>query len=54
MQPTAHISIAVVCVFEPNKISGARYHKVTTLEVIFSGGTLNVLANPKSAETIYY
>ena len=50
MHPTAHISIAVVCVFEPNKISGARYHKVTTLGVKFLLGIPKVRARPKSAE----
>lgn len=50
MHPVAHISIAVVSLGEPNKTSGALYQSVTTLAVIFFGGTPKKRANPKSAE----
>lgn len=68
IQPTAHMSIAVVCSVEPRRSSGGLwketcdegvekgyeensylYQRVTNPGVIGFGGTLNVLANPKSA-----
>lgn len=45
----AHISIAVVNLGDPNKTSGALYQSVTTLAVIFFGGTPKKRAKPKSA-----
>ena len=44
-----HISMAVVCVFEPNRSSGALYQRVTTFGVIGFIGIPNFLAKPKSA-----
>lgn len=41
--------MAVVNLGEPNKTSGALYQSVTTLAVIFLGGTPKKRANPKSA-----
>jgi len=41
--------MAVVNLGDPNKTSGALYQSVTTLAVIFFGGTPKKRANPKSA-----
>lgn len=49
MQPAAHISMAVVCVFAPSNSSGARYHNVTTPGVIDVSVRLDKRAKPKSA-----
>lgn len=49
IHPVAHISIAVVNLGDPNNTSGALYQRVTTLAVIFFGGTPKKRANPKSA-----
>ena len=54
IQPTDHISTAFVYFEEPNKISGALYHRVATYSVMIGSWTdwLTVaidLASPKSA-----
>ncbi len=49
IHPTDHISIGVQYSEEPNKISGALYHKVTTSWVKGLIGIEKVLDNPKSA-----
>jgi hypothetical protein len=52
MQPTDHISTALVYCVEPNKISGALYHRVATYSVrmaFSSTGLKRLLARPKSA-----
>lgn len=41
--------MAVVNLGDPNNTSGALYQRVTTLAVIFFGGTPKKRANPKSA-----
>ena len=48
-QPADHISIADECVLDPNNISGARYHNVTTFGVDGCFGFPNVRDKPKSA-----
>ena len=47
--PADHMSIADECVLEPNKISGARYHRVTTFGVDGCFGFPKVRDKPKSA-----
>jgi hypothetical protein len=49
MVPTAQMSTGKAYVLQPNKISGARYHKVTTSCVKGRIGGTNARANPKSA-----
>lgn len=49
MVPTAHVSTGKAYVLQPNKISGARYHKVTTSCVKGRIGGTNARASPKSA-----
>ena len=49
MQPNDQISTPNEYYFYPNKISGARYHKVSTSWVKVLIGTENALARPKSA-----
>ena len=44
--PIAHISTGNAYTFSPNKISGARYHKVTTSCVNGRNGGMNALAKP--------
>lgn len=51
IQPTAHMSMAVVWTGEPSRSSGARYHRVTTCGVIGLGGIPKYRAKPKSAGT---
>lgn len=53
MQPMDHISIGVEYSLAPNKISGARYHKVTTSWVYVFTGRPNALAKPKSANLTF-
>lgn len=52
MQPTDHMSIAVVYSFAPSNSSGALYHNVTTSCVMLPMGLPYFLANPKSATLI--
>ena len=49
MHPAAQISMAVVCVVDCSRSSGARYQSVTTRGVIARVGSPNRRANPKSA-----
>ena len=49
MQPTDHISTGKLYSFFPSKISGARYHKVSTSCVRVLIGIPKALAKPKSA-----
>lgn len=52
MQPTDHMSIAVVYSLAPSSSSGARYQSVTTSWVISPSGSPNLRARPKSATLI--
>ena len=54
MQPTDHISTALVYLLEPRRIYGARYQRVATYSVMMGSGTdwlteAMDLASPKSA-----
>ena len=50
IHPVLHMSMEVVCWLSPNRSSGLRYHRVTTLGVNWGGkGTEKALASPKSA-----
>jgi len=53
MQPIDQISIGVEYSLAPSKISGARYHKVTTSCVYVLTGRPNALARPKSANLTF-
>mmetsp|Transcript_28588 Transcript_28588/g.62365 ORF Transcript_28588/g.62365 Transcript_28588/m.62365 type:complete len:223 (+) Transcript_28588:412-1080(+) len=50
-QPTLQRSTGMLYKVEPRRISGARYHTVTTSCVYFGIGTLYARASPKSAIT---
>jgi hypothetical protein len=52
MHPKLHISTPVVYFYDPNKISGARYHRVATYSVKIGSSSLSFTAieraSPKS------
>ncbi len=49
MQPTGHVSTPKQYSSNPNKTSGAQYHKVSISWVSAFKGIENTLASPKSA-----
>ena len=49
MHPTDQLSIGIEYFWDPNKISGALYHTVTTSWVYLGTGNEKARASPKSA-----